>query len=83
MGRRPLAESRNISLESRYKQRLAEPPWTAQEDIVAEMYHIPDVLSLIYIKTIKVNHLGECLYAHRQSLQSLLFHISCVIWLQS
>ena len=83
MGRRPLAESRNTSLESRYKQRLAEPPWTAQEDIVAEVYHVPNTLSLVDIQHIILSDFLKGLYAHGQSLQSLLFHISCVLWLQS
>ena len=76
MGRRPLAESRNISLESRYKQRLAEPPRAAQEDVVAEVCHVPDILSLVDIKHIVLSDFLKGLYAHGQSLQLLFFHIS-------
>ena len=66
--------SLEICLECRYKQRLAEPPRAAQENIFAEVYHIPDILSLVYVKTVEVNHLGECLYAYGQSFQLLFFH---------
>ena len=47
--------SLEISLKRRYKQRLAEPPRTAQEDILAEVYHVPDVLSLIDIEHVILN----------------------------
>ena len=46
-----------------YEQLLAQPPRAAQEDILAEVYHVPDILSLVYVKTVEVYHLGECLYA--------------------
>ena len=44
-------------------------------EILAEVNHVPDVLSLVDVQTVKVYHLRECLYAHGQSFQLLLFHI--------
>ena len=72
--------SLEIRLKRRYKQRLAEPSRAAQEDILAEVYHVPDILSLVYVKTVKVYHLRECLYAHGQSFQSFRFHIRKTIY---
>ena len=51
---------------------------TAQEDVVAEMYHIPDIFSLINIKHTIFSNLLKSLYANWQSLKLLLFHILLV-----
>ena len=75
-----------IRLQRGDKQGLAEPARTAQEDIFAEMYHIPDILSLVDIQTVQFLYFGECLYAYRQTFQFLLFHIftvACFFWGQS
>ena len=53
--------SLEISLKGGDKQGLAEPSRAAQENIFAEVYHIPDILSLVYVKTVEVYHLRECL----------------------
>ena len=67
--------SLEIRLKCRYKQRLAEPSWTAQEDIAAEVYHAPDILSLVDIQHIVLSDFLKGLYAHWQSFQSFRFHI--------
>ena len=63
-----------ISMKGGHKQRLAEPPWAAKEYILAEVYHIPDILSLVYIQHVTLDDVRECLYAYRQALQLLMFH---------
>ena len=55
--------SLEIGLKSRHKQRLAEPPRAAQEDIVAEVYHVPDILSLVDIQQIILSDFLKGLYA--------------------
>ena len=51
---------------------------TAQEDVVAEMYHIPDIFSLINIKHAIFPNRLKSLHAQWQSLKLLLFHILIV-----
>ena len=51
---------------------------TAQEDVVAEMYHIPDIFSLINIKHTIFPNLLKGLYAQWQSLKLLLSHVFLV-----
>ena len=75
--------SLKIRLERGHKQRLAEPPGTAQEDIVAQMDHVPDVFRLVHIEVIPIDDLLKCLYAHGQPLQFVLIHagffcVSCL-----
>ena len=68
-----------VSLKGGDKQGLAEPSRAAQEDILAEVRHVPDILRLVNVQHILLYDIGECLYADRQSLQLLLFHIDICI----
>ena len=67
----------------RDKQGLAEPSRTAQENIVAKVNHVPDVLGLIYVEVFTLHYFLVCLYADRQSLQLFLFHtlLLCIVLL--
>ena len=64
-----------IGLQRGDKQRLAEPSRTAQEDVLAQVDHVPDIGRLVHIEHTILDDVRECLYAYRQSLQMLLFHI--------
>ena len=46
-----------VSLEGRDKQRLAEPPGAAQEDVVADLHHLPDVFRLVDVQAILLHQL--------------------------
>ena len=67
--------SLEIRLERRDEQRLAEPPGAAQEDVVAKVYHVPDILGLVDIEHVILSDFLKGLYAHGQSFQLLRFHI--------
>ena len=51
---------------------------TAHDDVVAEMYHIPDIFSLINIKHAIFPNRLKGLYAQWQSLKLLLSHVFLV-----
>ena len=46
-----------IGLKGGDEQGLAEPPRAAQEDVVADLHHLPDVLRLVDVQAILLHQL--------------------------
>ena len=70
-----LLSALEIALQRRNQQRLTEPPRATQENVIAYIHHLVDILSLVNIEISTLNEFGECLYAYWQPFQLLRFHV--------
>lgn len=69
-----LAAPLEIGLERRDQQRLAEPTWAAQKNIVAQRHHLGDEGRLVDVEAVLLHDLFVGLYADGQAFECIALH---------